>query len=204
MKCVRFILVLLALGLAAEEAHADGGIIRAHEVQGPFLVTVFTAAEPQQGSLVDVSVMVQERDSNDAIVDATVKLAFAPPARSFAAPIEQICGAPEMPGSALYPERFAVKATRQLASNKLLYAAQVKFDAVGLWQLQVFINRGEDSEKITCSIPVSPPPRKLIALFPYLISPPLLIALFALNQWLRGQSRGKLPAQLTLSARPPS
>jgi hypothetical protein len=161
--------------------------MRAREVQGPFVVTIFTGSEPQQDSPVDVSVMVQERDSNEAILDATVKLTFTAPARSLVEPKEQICGPSEMAGLDTDPERFTVLATRRQALNKLLYAAPVNFNAIGLWQLQASIKRDDFSEKITCSIPVSPPPRKLVALFPYLISPPLLVALFALNQRLRGQ-----------------
>jgi hypothetical protein len=175
--------------------------MRAREVQGPFMVTIFTASQPQQDSLVDVSVMVQERDSNDAILDATVKLMFTPPSGSFAEPIEQTCGTSGMAG--LDSERFTVAATRRQASNKMLYAAPIRLNAAGNWQLQAFIKRNEDAVKIACTLPVSPPPRKLIALLPYLILPPLMVALFAVNQWLRGQLSEKLPSQLTLSARPP-
>lgn len=186
MNCVRFILTLSMLGLSLGKALADGGIMCAREVQGPFVVTIFTASEPQQDSSVDVSVMVQERDSNDAILDATVKLSFTPPAGAFAEPIEQTCGTSEMAGLSSHSERLTAVATRRQASNKLLYAATVRLDAVGLWQLNASIQRADDSEKVTCSIPVGPSPRKLSGLLPYLALPPLLVALFALNQLLRG------------------
>jgi hypothetical protein len=171
--------------------------MRAHEVQGPFVVTIFTSSEPQQDNPVDVSVMVQERDSKDAILDATVKLMFTPPAGSVAEPVEQICGTSGMPGFDPNSERFTVEATRRQASNKLLYAAPIKLDAAGTWQLQAFIQREGDAVKIACSLPVSPPPRKLIGLFPCLVLPPLMVALFAVNQWLRRQSLKKLPSPLT-------
>ena len=190
MKCVQYILALSLLGWASDDARADGGIMLAREVQGAFTVTTFITSEPQQNKPVDVSVMVQERNSNDAILDATVKLVFTPPAGSFAEPNEQECGAPGMSGSNPHFERFTVEATRRQASNKLLYAAPVKFDAAGVWQLHTFIKRGGDAVKVTCSFSVSTSPHKWIGLLPYLLLPPLMVALFAVNQWLRRQSNG--------------
>jgi len=194
MNGVRYILALSILGLYSDDAHADGGIMRAREVQGPFMVTIFTASQPQQDSLIDVSVMVQERDSNDAILDATVKLIFTPPSGSFAEPIEQTCGTSGMARLDPRSERFTVAATRRQASNKMLYAAPIRFNAVGNWQLQAFIKRNEDAVKIACTLSVSPPPRKLIGLLPYLILPPLMVALFAVNQWLLREAQSRVEA----------
>jgi hypothetical protein len=194
MNCVQFILALSMLGISLDKALADGGIMRVREVQGPFVVTIFTASDPQQDSPVDVSVMVQERDSHNAILDATVKLVFTPPSGAFAEPIEQTCGSS---GMASPDTQLTIAATRRQASNKLLYAAPIKFNAAGNWQLQAFIRRDGDAVKIACSLPVSPPPRKFIALLPYLILPPLLVSLFAVNQSLRRQSSVKSQPPLT-------
>jgi len=164
----------------------------AREVQGAFTVTTFITSEPQKDRPVDVSVMVQERDSNNAILDATVKLVFTPPAGSFAQTNEQECSASGIPGANPHFERFAVVATRRQASNKLLYAAPLKFDASGIWQLHTFIKRGGDAVKVACSFSVSAPPQKWIGLLPYLLLPPLMVVLFAANQWLRRQSSHSL------------
>jgi hypothetical protein len=190
------------LGLSPADVRADGGIMRAREVQGPFVVTIFTASELQQDSPVDVSVVVQERDSHNAILDATVNLTFTPPAAVFAEPIEQTCGPLGAAGLDRRSERFTIAATRRQASNKLLYAAPIRLDAAGAWQLQAFIRRGDDVVKVACGLAVSPPSHKLIGLLPYLILPPLMVALFAVNQWLRRQSLEKPPSQLTPEARP--
>ena len=187
--------VLLLFGLSSVNARADGGVIRLREIQGPFVVTIFTSSEPLQDSPVDVSVMVQGRDSSDAILDASVNLIFTPPAASIAEPIEQICGVSGLAGLGAHSEQFTVAATRRQASNKLLYAAPVKFGAAGNWQLQAFIKREGDAVEMACSLPVSSPPRKLVALFPYLVFPPLMVALFALNQRLRRQSLEKMRLQ---------
>jgi hypothetical protein len=180
MNFARCILALLVIALSTRNAHADGGIMRYREVQGPFAVTIFTSSDPQEGRPVDVSVMVQDRDSNDAILDATVKLVLTPPVGSPRETMEQVCG----PGLDPHSGRFTVAATREQASNKLLYAAPVKFGAAGDWQLQAFVKRDGDAVNITCRLPVSPPPHQLAGLLPYLVAPPLLVALFAMNQCL--------------------
>jgi hypothetical protein len=199
MSCVQRIQVLLALlwfGLSPQNAWADGGIVRAREELGAFVVTIFTASDLQQDSPADVSVMVQERDSNDAILDATVKLLFTSPAGSFAEQIEPVCGTAGMADMAPPSERFTVAATRQQASNKLLYAAPVKFDRTGNWQLQASIQRDGNVVETSCRLPVSLPPREWTGLLPWLTLPPLMVASFAANQWLRRQSLEKLQSPL--------
>lgn len=180
MKRVRFSLLLLALVIQSHDACGDGGIMRCRDAQGPFVVSIFTASEAVQGEPLDVSVLVQDRNSNDAILDATVNLILTPPFGSLADASEAICGGTHSEGT-------RVAAMRSQASNKLLYAAPVQFDASGVWQLQATIQSENDSAKITCSILVGPPPRKFAGVFPYLLLPPALTALFALHQRLRGR-----------------
>jgi hypothetical protein len=180
---------LLLFGLSLSNARADGGIIRFHAAKGPFLITIFTAAEPVQDDPCDVSVLVQRRDSGDAILDATVELVFKAPAASALEPVGRLCGAPGAwllgRGSAPGQARLAVPASRRLASNKLLYAAPVRFAAAGSWELEALITHGSDAAKVACSIPIGSPPRHLSLLAPYLAVPPLLVAVFVLNQCLR-------------------
>jgi hypothetical protein len=184
-----FLPVLLLLGLSAPTVHADGGAILARESQGPFVVTIFTTPSPARGSTVDVSVLAQDRDSSDAILDATVDLILSPPPSPALKPDDPICGAMgeafvgRMSGEE--PKSISVAATRAQASNKLLYAAPVHFDASGDWKLNAVIKRGNESTKISCDLPVGPAPRGWIAVLPYLVLTPLFAALFALNQWLR-------------------
>ena len=196
MKCVDIVHLLpglLMFGLSLCNARADGGVIRLREAKGPFLVTVFTAAEPVQDSRCDVSVLVQRRDSDAAILDAAVELDFKAPAASAGEPAGQLCGASgawlrrrsSTPGQL----QLTVPACRSLASNRLLYAAPIRFGTAGNWQLEALVKHRSDAVRFTCSIPVGPPPRGLILLAPYLAVPPLLVALFVLNQRLRRQSR---------------
>ena len=195
MKCVD--LLRLAFGafdvwaVARATPGGDGGVVRLREAKGPFLVTIFTAAEPVQGGLGDVSVLVQRGDSGDAILDATVELVLKSPAASVAEPVGQLCGASGawLLGRSSKPGQvqLIVPAYRRLASNKLLYAAPIRFATAGNWQLEALVKHGSDGVRLACGIPVEPPPRRLISLAPYLAVPPLLVALFVLNQCLRGQ-----------------
>jgi len=187
----RFIQVLpflWLLALSCGDARADGGVIRLREAQGPFIVTIFTASELVKDGPADVSVMVQRLDSSDAILDATVDLIFTAPASSPGDPVGQVCGqAPWSQESGQHVTQFTVPATRQQASNKLLYAAPVKFDSAGTWRLQTHIERGGESVKIGCNIPVGMAPGRLFNLLPYLLLPPLMVTLFVVNQILRSQ-----------------
>jgi hypothetical protein len=192
MKRFQFAKVLpcfLLLGLFPSNAFADGGVIRLRQAQGPFIVTIFTASEPAENGLVDVSVMVQKRDSNDAILDATVDLILTPPAGLTGGPMEPLCGLPNGPG----PDAGigTIRATREQASNKLLYAAPVHFGMVGNWRLQALVKRGSEAVEAACSISVGSPPGRLASLSPYLAIPPVLVALFAMNRHLRKQSLQK-------------
>lgn len=194
MKCVDLVRLLpgiLMFGLSLSNARADGGVVRLCEAKGPFLVTIFTAGEPVEDSPADVSVLVQRRDSGDAILDAAVELVFRAPAPSAAEPVGQLCGASGawLPGLSSKPgqAQLTVPAYRRLASNKLLYAAPIRFDIAGNWQLEALIKHRSDAVRFACGVPVGPPPRRLISLAPYLAVPPLFVALFALNQCLRRQ-----------------
>src|ERR1700722_11965846 len=91
IQCVQVLTGLFLLGMSSGDARADGGIICLYEAQGPFVVTIFTASEPVRDRPVDVSVMVQKRDSSYAILDATVDLIFTAPPESAVETLEQIC-----------------------------------------------------------------------------------------------------------------
>lgn len=198
MKCVdlvRLLSGLLMFGLSLNNARADGGVVRLREAKGPFLVTIFTAGDPVQDGPGDVSVLVQRRDSGDAILDASVELVFKAPAPSAAEPDGQLCGASEawLPSRSSKPDpaQLTVPACRRLASNKLLYAAPIRFGIAGNWQLEALIKHRSDAVRFACGVPVGPPPRGLLLLVPYLAVPPLFVTLFVLNQYLRRRPLAK-------------
>jgi len=174
-------------------AKGDGGIIRLREAQGPFSVTVFSSPESVSGGLADVSALIQERETGRVVLDADVSFTLSPPNGSALNQSDEFCGSPtaamRLPDGMNNPE--SVRATRELASNKLLYAAAVELNAPGNWKLHVLVSRGTDTTQFDCVLPVTMISGRLPVVWPYLSFPPLAVALFALNQRLRSQSLEK-------------
>jgi hypothetical protein len=196
LQCIQSLPALLWLGLwlSASDARGDGGVIRLRETQSPFVIAIFTPSEIAANSPAEISVMIQREGSSEPMLDATVNLTFTAPASSAEDPEEQVCGPSETgpwgPASGPKIAQLTVPATRRQASNKLLYAALVKFDAAGQWRMQALVERGHESVKIGCNIPVASPPGRLVKLLPYLLLPPLMVALFVVNRRLRRQGLG--------------
>src|SRR5262252_6064055 len=91
-QIIHYFAVVLSASLFPFLATADSGIIRTQENQGPFTITIFTPAEVSRGLPADITVMVQSRDSGEAVMDADVKLGFAPPVGSSFNPNDLVCG----------------------------------------------------------------------------------------------------------------
>lgn len=192
---VRTFTAVLLLLLPPCHAKAHVGIILAREARGPFIITVFAASELVRGRASDVSVMVQRRDSSEVILDASVSLALRPPRGSSLVGAEPICGltTPVSLDASLEMQagKTIIAARREQSVNKLLYAAPVNLPLAGPWVLETLVTRGADSTRLSCEIPVGLPARRLAGLAPYLGLPLLLVALFAMNQWLRIRSGRK-------------
>src|SRR5215470_675270 len=105
------------IAFAGFEAHADGGVVQFEKSAGPFAITVFTTPSPLRAGPVDLSLMIQSRDSQQPVLDchALVQL--------------------HKEGAM----RIRSEATHEAAQNKLLYAAQVQVSESGLWELEVAI-----------------------------------------------------------------
>jgi hypothetical protein len=159
---------LLCLLLAAV-AYADGGTVRIDEDAGPFRVAVMSAPEPLSVGAADLSVLVQRRGDGSPLLDAEVDLRLDGPAPG--APIE-------------------VRASREQATNQLLQAAAVMLPAAGTWRLRVSVRQGGDAVEVAGALPVAPAPPRLQGVWPYLALPPVVVACFALREWLarRGHS----------------
>jgi hypothetical protein len=192
------IVLIWATILSPSVAKADGGMVRTREAQGTFIVTIFTSPEVSRDLFVEVTVMVQRRETDEAVMDAAVDLSFVPPTGVILSANDVLCGStnnmasPEPTDAPGQPT--AIRATRGRAANKLFYGATVVLRAVGDWQLRALVRQGSETASVTCTLPVGMAPRRLTGLWPYLALPPFAIVLFALNQWLRGR-----PANLRLN-----
>jgi hypothetical protein len=162
-----FLLVaLLAFNL---RAHADGGFVELNQEVGPFVVTVFSAPDPLRAGPVDISVLVQDRGSRQPVLDGEVLVRLQSPA-----------------GVTLVE-----RATREAAQNKLLYSALINLTEAGLWELEVTIKHGTDTAKVQGQKSVAAPRPFLISYWRSLSLPPIVVVVFALNQWLRRSAHWK-------------
>lgn len=160
--------VLLAFGwLAPTLALADGGAVRLRGGSDEWILTVFTAAEPLRVGLADLSVLVQRRDTGEALLDADVTLTLSPPGG----------------------EPFRRQATRAQATNKLLHSTVVDLSAPGVWALSVTARRGSDVASVAGELPVAPAASRLAGLGPVLALPPIAVILFACHQALKDRRR---------------
>src|SRR4029077_7636151 len=85
---------------------------------------------------------------------------------------------PPDPGAT--PRRLE-EATHAAATNKLLQAARGDVDRPGTWTLHVSVHRGSASVAVQGALPVLPPASTLSDIWPYLVLPPLAVALYALR-----------------------
>jgi hypothetical protein len=157
---------LIALGLEAVVG-AHGEVLRTRQKAGPFTVSIFTAPEPLRVGPVDVSVLVQSSEGGVLTDAAVVDLLL----ESVTPPIE----------------RRRASATRDAASNKLAKAAVVDLPAAGQWTLTVSVGVNADAATVTCLLPVAPAASRTSLIWPWLLVPPVLIALFAAHQTLKHQ-----------------
>jgi hypothetical protein len=168
------------------------GIVRLWDAQGPFVITVFTSPELVSGRAADVSVLIQKRNSNEAVLDAMVSFVLTPPTGSILKHTEPICGQAGLaPTMGSQEGQTAILARREQSPTKLFYTARANFPLTGPWELDGVVRRGADSAKFTCEIPVGSPARPIAGLVPFLALPPLFVTLFAINQWLRTPYRRK-------------
>lgn len=188
MNRARFFFIMAML-VAPCVIRADGGVVRARETQGACVVTIFTPPEVSTVAPADVTVMVQERKTGEVIFDAVVALSFTSPAGARMAMNPGICGPLNntviLGTAAAFGQSPPIRATHEWATNKLLYGANVILPAVGDWQVRAVVRSGGRDAFVSGVIPVTPSPRRLAGLWPYLAVPPGFIGLFTLNQWLR-------------------
>src|SRR5262245_17140870 len=169
-------IVTVSLTMSAPRlAKGDAGIIRLREAQGPFSVTVFSSPESVSGGLADVSALIQERETGKVVLNADVSFTLSPPVGSAPSQSDEFCGSSKalmrLPAWMNHPA--TVCATREQASNKLLYAAPLELNAPGDRKLYVVVSRGTDTARFECRLPVTLRSSKLTELWPYLSLPPL-------------------------------
>lgn len=158
--------IALAWSALTIGAHADGGTVQFEKAAGPFVITVFTTPSPLRAGPVDISLMIQSRESQQPVLDCQPSVQLRKEGAT----------------------SILSEATHEAAQNKLLYAAQVNVPEPGPWELEVAIQPGDDSINVAGEITVAPANPVLLVYWRSLALPPLFISLFALSQWLKRRS----------------
>ncbi len=165
----RFLLAILIAGGAlltkvpTVAAH-HGGVVQLMEKAGPFIITVFTEPAPLRAGPVEITVLVQDAQSERPVLDAEVTVLV----------LERESDGPST----------RIEATRQNATNKLMYAAPVHLPAAGPWELQVTVRQGAVIADVAFEVTAEPSRPLVLSFWPYLTLLPLAIGLFGLHRWL--------------------
>jgi hypothetical protein len=168
MKTRRFILlaVLLICGVAPR-AYADGGQILLHQTSGAFEITAFAAPEPLSTGDADLSVLLQDRTSQQAILDANVSLTLQPPQ-----------GPP-----------VTIALDQQGNGNRLMRSTRYRFDQPGRWNSTVVAYYGSEHSQASGSFDVAPSHSRRAIVWTFVSLPLVFVGLFAANQRLKSRQR---------------
>ena len=149
--------------LAQATAFADGGTVQWRKQAGSLVITVFTTPAPLSAGPVDISLLVQNGNGLEPVLDANVSLVLRADASS---------------------EEVRAQPTREQAQNKLLYAAPVILAESGKWRLAVTILRNGERTDATGTIDVAPTRAMVASYWGYIAFPPLMIVAFVGHEWL--------------------
>jgi hypothetical protein len=157
------LLLPVVIILAQATAFADGGTVQLRKEAGALVITVFTSPAPLSAGPADISLLLQNRNGLEPVLDANVSLIL----RSAASGAE-----------------IRAQATREHAQNKLLYAGLVTLAEPGKWQLAVTILRNGERTDATGTIDVAPAPEMAASYWSYIAFPPLMIVAFVVRERL--------------------
>jgi hypothetical protein len=166
MKPFGRLAAVLALGIWAAAAYGDGGTMLLHQDAGPFTITLFATPQPLRVGTADLSVMVQDRSSQEVLLDPAIDLTVA-------------AGA----------SQDTVRLARGQASNRLLQAATVHFSKIGKWRLMLVVRRGKDTASLSTECAVEPGRSRAMLVWFYVLLPVGIVLLFVLHQWLKLRSQ---------------
>lgn len=152
------------LAVLVQTAGGDGGQVRFSRRSGPYVITVFTTPTPLRVGRADVSVMVQDPETEQIAGNVEVSV--------------HLTSRQGRVSTRAYP------ATRKQATNKLLEAATVDFPSPGWWTIAVKVKgtQGPSQVQFTTEVLAKSPP--WFSFFPWIAWPLAPIGLFALREFV--------------------
>jgi hypothetical protein len=153
------ILGWLLLLIWCATAAADGGSMCLSGKQGAYQISVFTAPTPFRAGPVDVSVLVQDASSGNPLTQVQVRVRMTK------------SGRPTLE----YP------ATSEIATNKLLHAAQFELPEPGTWHLEVQVRGSQGLAVLAGDVQAAEPLARWEEFWPWFGWPGLAIAIFCIH-----------------------
>ena len=154
------------IAFCAAAAHADGGRLRFRRDAADLRVAVFTAPDPLTVGPADISVLVQDRESGDVLLDARVHVRLRSPRGEWA--IDRMAGT---------------------GANRLLRSVAAVLPEPGEWGIEVEVVRAGAGVRIAGTLSVEPAPGAVRRVWPFLAIPPLGVGLFAFRRVLVARRR---------------
>jgi hypothetical protein len=170
------LLIPVAAILLQATAFADGGTVQLRREAGPLAIALFTSPAPLTVGRADISLLIQDRNGLDPLLDADVWILL----RHDILEIE-----------------FEAHPTREQARNKLLYAAPVMFSKPGKWQIDIVIDRKGTKTGVGGILEVAPAPSKAVSYAGYFAFPPVMVMLFIIRQRLINARSNRRQGRLT-------
>ncbi|MDG2093867.1 MAG: hypothetical protein P8J89_01170 [Phycisphaerales bacterium] len=164
MTLIRLLIPATIL-LVSSIAQADSGIVRISSVQGPYRITVFSEPTPLRVGLVDLYVMVQEAESDTPVLDATISMFLEHENDNVSS--------------------MLVEATRETATNLLLYSAKFDLPESGEWTVETSVMDEDLESRVKFTFEAGPPLPPILDMWPWFVFPGIALLLMTLNQWLQ-------------------
>ena len=182
MEAFSFVILFAAVALgfaallAAGSSDDDDQVLSFQEASGPFAVAVFAPPDSFAARSSAFSVLVQDRNTHEVLLDATVDLTALPPAGTQAAPI-------------------SARASNADSPNKLLQTADLDLPTEGDWMLNMTVQHNADSAHFAMPLHVAKPEPGTEYPVHYIVIAMLSVILFGMYFGRHRSSQVERPAQ---------
>jgi hypothetical protein len=160
---------LLSLGLCCAVALADGGRVVLIERHGGYRISVFTSPDPLRAGPIDISVLLQDAETGNAISNAQVNVSLTPSGGS--------------------SRTIRAVATNDAATNKLLRAALVELPEAGLWDVEIACLAAHGPARVQFKIDAAPRSAGWLNVWPWFSWPAAMAMLFGIHRRLVSQRK---------------
>jgi hypothetical protein len=134
------------------------------ERQGGYRISVFTSPDPLRAGPIDISVLLQDAETGNAIPNAQINVSL-------------------IPSSGRGVTTYAV-ATSDAATNKLLNAALVELPEAGLWDVEVACLTEHGPARVQFKIDAAPRSAGRLKVWPWFSWPVAVVMLFGVHRCL--------------------